>query len=99
MFNSVRETKNLQEDICDIIINLEKESFYTFVDILKGNIQKETSFIFINKDSNFYKEMEKLLLGNKIVEEKNNKKIIGENNNEIKNEITFGDKTCSSLDD
>ncbi len=43
--------------------------------------------------------MEKLLLGNKIVEEKNNKKIIGENNNEIKNEITFGDKTFSSLDD
>ena len=98
-FNSVSETKNLQEDICDIILNLEKESFYTFIDILKGNIQKETSFIFINKDSNFYKEMEKLLLGNKNVKEENNKKIINENNNEIKNEITFGDKTFSSLDD
>ena len=59
-YNSISETKNLKENISNIIFNLEKESFYTFIDILKGNIQKETSFIFINKDSNFYKEMEKL---------------------------------------
>ena len=93
-FNSVSETKNLQEDICDIILNLEKESFYTFIDILKGNIQKETSFIFINPDSFFYVEMKKLLSEkNKSEKKKNN------DDSDLKNLIMMGDKTFTSLDD
>ena len=101
-YNSFSETKNLKENISNIIFNLEKESFYTFIDILKGNIQKETSFIFINRDSIFYRDMEQLLLGNKNnknVKEDNNKKIIEKNNSDLKTLINMGGKTFSSLNE
>jgi len=92
-FNSVSETINLNENICDSIFNIDKEAFYTYVDILKGNIQKETTFVFLNRDSLFYDEMKKLLLD----KSKNNKK--NNNEGELKNLIMMGDKTFYSLDE
>ena len=92
-FNSVSETINLNENICDSIFSIDKEAFYTYVDILKGNIQKETTFVFLNRDSLFYDEMKKLLLD----KSKNDKK--NSNEGELKNLIMMGDKTFYSLDE
>ena len=92
-FNSVSETINLNENICDSIFNIDKEAFYTYVDILKGNIQKETTFVFLNRDSIFYDDMKKLLLE----KSKNDKK--NSNEGELKSLIMMGDKTFYSLDE
>ena len=52
-YYSVNETYDLIENLLNVIFIIEKEAFYTYIDILKNNIQKENSFLFINPD-NYY---------------------------------------------
>ncbi len=50
-YHSLNETDDLIESILNDIFIIDKEAFYSYIDILKSNIQKEQSFLFINPDN------------------------------------------------
>ena len=50
-YHSVNEAYDLMDNILNYIFIIDKEAFYSFIDILKNNIQKEQSFLFINPDN------------------------------------------------
>ena len=88
-FNSMNETEDVIENITNDIFSIDKEAFFTFVDILKGNTQKESAFLFINPD--YYNSVKSLL-------NDRNKRKYYSNLDEYKELLMVGDKKFASLD-
>jgi hypothetical protein len=85
----MNETEDVIENITNDIFSIDKEAFFTFVDILKGNTQKESAFLFINPD--YYNSVKSLL-------NDRNKRKYYSNLDEYKELLMVGDKKFASLD-